>query len=130
MAATAMRVGLKRRWLVATGRDAGGAALRVGVGTSCAGPAAEPTKWRTAATAFGRALSIPLALASSQWDVLRKYSSPDGNGARSIRNDTSGWRFELPRSTSRNTCGESAEFFDKTSTSTLAASIARTMASA
>ena len=126
-----MRVGLKRRWVVATG-GAGSSELRIAVGISGAGPAAAPdrTKWRTAATTFGNAFSTPVALASSQWEVLRKYSSPDGKGARSIRNDTSGCRFELPRSTSRNTWGDSAEFFDNTSTSTLAASMARTMASA
>src|ERR1700691_3087982 len=107
-------MGLKRRWVAATGR-AGSSALRfAGVSSAVAAIATDPTKWRTAATTFGRAWSTPVALASSQWEVLRKYSSPDGNGARSIRNDTSVSRFELPRSTSRNTCGESAELFDNT----------------
>jgi hypothetical protein len=71
-----------------------------------------------------------MVLASSQCDVLRKYSSEAGNGTRSVRNDTTGWRLELARSTSLSTCGEPAALWERINTMILVESMARTIASA
>ena len=55
----------------------------------------------TAAANFGNALSIPVVLASSQCDALRKYSRAGGSTREPMRSDMIGCRFALVRSISR-----------------------------
>src|ERR1035438_4262722 len=76
-----------------------------GAGARCFGAAFGVTTGacmatRTASISFGieRAISPPLA--SSHWEVFRKYSRPAGNGAWSTLSETTGWRFEAARSPS------------------------------
>src|SRR5580700_1797824 len=54
----------------------------------------------TASTSVGRMVGTPEALASSQCEALRKYSSAGGIDARSIRNVNTGRRFDVARSIS------------------------------
>ncbi len=75
-----------------------------GVGAASGFTTGACTATRTAAMSFGieRAISAPLA--SSHWDVFRKYPRPAGNGAWSTLSETTGWRFEAACSTSLRTC--------------------------
>ncbi len=113
------------------GRPAGRAAGPGGLAGAAAAFAAGVRSMtrRTAVSSAGKAWSGAPPLASSHCDVLRKYSSPAGMGEVSMRSEMTGCRFELARSTSLRTCDEVAECSDKTSTTAVAASMARTMAS-
>src|ERR1700722_14404255 len=73
----------------------------------------EAQRLRTASISLGNFRPGGPPRASSHWEALRKYSSPGGNGAESMRKVTIGRRLELARSTSRNTCGESIAACDK-----------------